>query len=176
MGDNNGAVQWRAAHAEALRLAQQLRAATAVIRRYAGALKYHPQTGVEGHIGEDLLDAVARVREVLNAIIALTARWDEEIAWLRARDAKMPAKDIQRGHTVAREAARLTGAALEIFEQAVLHPETASLDAPYGHSAPRRVHPGAQCTWVAERAEGLAVELSSVTLRKETLLLALRAS
>src|SRR5713226_7965431 len=122
MGDNNGVVQWRAAHAEALRLAQQLRVATVVIRRYAGELKYHPQTGVEGHIGQDLLDAVTSLREVLNAIIALTARWDEEIAWLCARDAKMPAEDLQRGHAAAREAARLTRAALEIFEQAVLHP------------------------------------------------------
>jgi hypothetical protein len=88
----------------------------------------------------------------------------------------MPIEEIQQGHAAAREAARLTRAAMQIFEQAVLHPETAALDAPYGHSAPRRVHPGAQCTWVAERAEGLATELSSVTLRKETLLLAWQTS
>lgn len=62
------------------------------------------------------------------------------------------------------------GAALDIFTQAALHPEPASLDAPYGHGAPRRVHPGAQCTWVAERAEELAIDLSAVTLRKENLL------
>ena len=176
MRDNDGVVQWRAAHGEALRLAQQLRAATAVFRRYAGELKYHPQTGVEGHIGQDLLDAAASVRGILNAISTLTARWDEEIGWLRAHNGQVPLEDLQRGHAAAREAARLTRAALEIFEQAVLHPETAALDAPYGHSAPRRVHPGAQCTWVAERAEGFAIELSSVTLRKETLLLALRPS
>lgn len=168
--------KWRTAHAEVLTLAQRLRAVAAVFRRYAGELKYHPQVGVEGHIGQDLLDAAADLGGKLNAINAVTSRWDEEISWLRARDAQMPIEDIQRGHAAAREAARLTRAALQIFEQAVLHPETAGLDAPYGHSAPRRVHPGAQCTWVAERAEGLAIELSTVTLRKETLLLALQAT
>ena len=157
-------------------MAQRLRATVAVFRRYAGELKYHPQTGVEGHIGQDLLDAAARSRELLTALNALTARWDEETSWLRTRNEQMPIEEIQQGHAAAREAARLTRAALQIFEQAVLYPETAALDAPYGHSAPRRVHPGAQCTWVAERAEGLAIELSSVTLRKETLLAASRTS
>jgi hypothetical protein len=176
MVDDDALTKWRAAHAEALILPQRLRATAAVFRRYAGELKYHPQTGVEGHIGHDLLDAAAGLGEALNGLNILTARWDEEISWLRARDPQMPIVDIQRGHAAAREAARLTRAALQIFEQAALHPETARLDAPYGHSAPRRVHPGAQCTWVAERAEGLAIELSTVTLRKETLLLALRPS
>ena len=174
MTDDDTFTKWRAAHAEALTLAQLLRATVVVFRRYAGELKYHPQGGVEGRIGQDLVDAAARLRELLSTLSALTARWDEETSWLRARDAQMPIEEIQQGHAAAREAARLTRAALQIFEQAVLHPETVALDAPYGHSAPRRVHPGAQCTWVAERAEGLAIELSSVTLRKETLLLAPR--
>jgi hypothetical protein len=174
--DHDALTKWRAAHAEALTSAQHLRAAIAVFRRYAGELKYHPQSGVEGHIGQDLLDAAARLRELLNALSGLTTRWDEETSWLRTCDAQMPIEEIQQGHAAAREAARLTRAAMQIFEQAVLHPETAALDAPYGHSAPRRVHPGAQCTWVAERAEGLATELSSVTLRKETLLLAWQTS
>ncbi len=176
MTDHDALTKWRANHAEVLTLAQHLRAAVAVFRRYAGELKYHPQSGVEGHIGQDLLDAAARLRELLNALSGLIARWDEETSWLRTCDAQMPIEEIQQGHAAAREAARLTRAAMQIFEQAVLHPETAALDAPYGHSAPRRVHPGAQCTWVAERAEGLATELSSVTLRKETLLLALQTS
>lgn len=165
--------QWRAAHTEVLRLAQQLRKISAIFRRYAGELKYHPQTGVQGHVGQDLLDAAAALRGTLDAIAAITERWDEEIAWLRSLDAQMPADDLQREQAEAREAARLTRAALQIFGQAALHPEPASLDAPYGHGAPRRVHPGAQCTWVAERAEGLAVALSSVTLRVENLLLVL---
>jgi hypothetical protein len=174
--DEDAFTKWRAAHAEALTLGQRLRATVTVFRRYAGELKYHPQAGVEGRIGQDLLDAAARLRELLTALNALTARWDEETSWLRTRDAQMPIEEIQQDHAAAREAARLTGAALQTFDQAILHPETAALDAPYGHSAPRRVHPGAQCTWVAERAEGLAIALSSVTLRKETLFLVLQTS
>jgi len=166
--------QWRAAHARALRLAQRLREASVVFRRYAGELKYHPQTGVQGRIGRDLLDAAAVVRDTLSEVDAMTRRWDEEIAWLRSLDPRLPMEDIHQGHAAARDAVRLTRAALDVFAQAALHPETASLDAPYGHGAPRRVHPGAQCTWVAERAEELAVRLSSVALLKENLLLMLR--
>lgn len=143
-----------------------------VFRRYAGELKYHPQTGLVGRIGKDLLDAATALRDALGAVNGVTARWDEEVAWLRAVDPGAPVDDVQRGHAAAREAARGAKAALDIFERAALNPERAALDAPYGHSAPRRVHPGAQCTWVAERVEDLARELSSVTFRKENLLLA----
>lgn len=165
------AEQWRELHNEALRLSQKLREAAAVFRRYAGELQYHPQTGIRGHIGPDLLDASETLRRTLAAIAAIAAGWDEEVAWLRLRDSRSPVDDLQRTHAAIREAARLAGAALDVFTKAALHPEPASLDAPYGHSAPRRVHPGAQCTWVAERAEELAVELSAVALRKENLML-----
>lgn len=165
--------RWRTAHAEALRLAQRMQQAGTVFRRYAGELKYHPQTGIEGTVGPDLEQATATLRDAISSISALAARWDEEITWLRQLKRTLPVDDIQRGHAAAREAIRLLRAALEIFERAVRSPETATLDAPYGAGAPRRVHPGAQCTWVAERADGLARELSNVTLRKENLLLTL---
>ncbi len=166
--------RWRAAHAEALKLAQGLRAASTVFRRYAGELKYHPQTGLQGRVGADLQSAAAAVRETLTAVTAFAARWDQELTWLRAVDPNVPVEEIQRGHAVAREAMQLLRAALEVFNRTVLEPERASLDAPYGAGAPRRVHPGAQGTWVAERAEGLARELSTVSLRKENLLLTVR--
>lgn len=162
---------WQAAHLDALRHANALLPEAATFRRYAGKLKYHPQTGVQGPIGADLLEAAEALRRHLAALTALAARWDEEITRLRVVDARIPVDDIQRAHAGAREAAGLLRAALEIFDRAVLHPEQAHLDAPYGTSAPRRVHPGAQCTWVAERAEGLARAVSGVTLRKEQLLL-----
>jgi len=166
--------RWRAAHADALRAGRALQAAAAVIRRSAGELRYHPQVGVEGPVGDDLLRAAASVRETLAAVGSVASRWDEEITWLRGLDPGMPVDDIQRGHATAREAARLLRAALDIFTRVVEHPETAPLDAPYGSGAPRRVHPGAQCTWVAERAEWLARELATVTLQKENLVLGAR--
>lgn len=163
--------RWRAAHAEVLRLGRTLQADAMVFRRYAGELTYLPQTGVAGPLGEDLPQVAARMSATLGAITTIAAHWDEEITRLRALDSSMPVHDIQRGHAAAREAARLLRAALEGFDRVVLHPETAPLDAPYGSGAPRRVHPGAQCTWVAERADGLAREVANVTLRKENLLL-----
>ncbi len=165
--------RWRAAHAEALRLAQLLPTASRVFRRYAGELKYLPQTGSRGPIGRDLTGAAATMRETLAAVSALAARWDQELTWVRSVDPASPADELQRGHAVAREAIVLLRAALELFNRVVLEPEKAELDAPYGAGAPHRVHPGAQCTWVAERAESLARDLSNVTLRKENLLLAI---
>lgn len=166
--------RWRGAHIEALRLATRVREAATVFRRYAGALKYHPQTGIQGVIGPDLEAAAAAIRESITAMTSVASRWDEEITWLRSVNPTLPVDDIQRGHATAREAIRLLRAALEILERAVRVPEKAAIDSPYGAGAPRRVHPGAQCTWVAERADGLARDLSNVTLRKENLLLTIR--
>ncbi len=165
--------RWRAAHAEALRLAQRVRTVSPVFRRYAGELKYLPQKGIERPIGSDLTDAAATMREALSSVTALAAKWDQELTWLRSVDPNCPADEVQRGHAAAREGINLLRAALDIFNRVVLTPESAALDAPYGAGAPRRVHPGAQCTWVADRAESLARELSTVTLRKENLLLVL---
>lgn len=165
---------WVSAHAEMLRLGERLRADAAIFRRYAGSLKYHPQTGVAEGLGDDLRRAGATIRETLAQITSMTSHWDEEVTWMRSLDPKMPVDDVQRGHAAAREAAHLVRAALDLFERAVAQPEVAPLDAPYGTGAPKRVHPGAQCTWVAERAEALARELGNATLRKQNLLLGMR--
>src|SRR2546425_11749338 len=93
--------QWRAAHARALRLAQRLRDASVVFRRYAGELKYHPQTGVQGRIGQDLLDAAAVVRDTLSEVDAITRRWDEAIAWVRALDPRLQMLDFHQGLAAA---------------------------------------------------------------------------
>jgi hypothetical protein len=166
--------RWRAAHAEALRLGRALRSSAEIFRRCAGEVRYHPQVGRVQPLDDELLRAVDGMRETLGAVTSVAGKWDEEITWMRSVDPTTPVDDIQRGHAAAREAARLLRAALDIFDRAVLHPETAPLDAPYGAGAPRRVHPGAQCTWVAERAEALGREVANVTLRKENLLLAWR--
>lgn len=166
--------RWRAAHVDALRLSRILLAAAQVSRRYAGELRYRPQFGVEGRVGDDLIEAARTMRETLAAMTSVASHWDEEITWMRGIDPGMPVDDIQRGHASAREAMRLLRSALEVFDRSVMHPETAPLDAPYGSGAPKRAHPGAQCTWVAERAEGVAREIVNVTLRKENVLLGVR--
>lgn len=166
--------RWRSAHADVLRLGRTLLATAQVFRRYSGELRYRPQVGVEGRIGADLLEAVKTMRDTLAAIHNAASRWDEEITWMRSLDPHMPVDDIQRGHAAARDGMRLLRSALDIFERAIQHPEVAALDAPYGAGAPKRVHPGAQCTWVAERAEWVAREIANVTLRKENVLLGIR--
>jgi hypothetical protein len=163
--------RWLSAHAELLRLAQRLRAAAAVFRRGAGELRYFPQTGAQTPVDPELREAAADLQRTAESIAALAGRWDEEITWLRSLDRTMPVDDIQRGHADTREALRLVRAALEVFNLVVANPERVALDAPYGAGAPKRVHPGAQCTWVAERADALARQVSEVTLRKHNLLL-----
>jgi hypothetical protein len=165
--------KWIGAHAEVLRLAQRLRADAVVFRRGAGEMRYFPQTGAQTPVDPDLREAAADLQRTVEAVAALAGRWDEEITWLRSLDRTMPVDDIQRGHAETREALRLVRAALEIFNRVVANPERLPLDAPYGAGAPKRVHPGAQCTWVAERADALARQVSEVTLRKHNLLLAL---
>src|SRR2546426_10062751 len=103
--------QWRAAHARALRLAQRLRDAWVVFRRYAGELKYHPQTGVQGRIGQDLLDAAAVMRDTLSEVDAITRRWDEEIAWVRSLAPRLQMEDIHQSHAAGRGAGGLGRAA-----------------------------------------------------------------
>jgi len=61
---------------------------------------------------------------------------------------------------------QVTAAALEMLRGILATPDGAALDAPYGSSAPRRHHPGALCTIVAERAEGLATALETVAVLK----------
>ncbi len=164
--------RWRAAHSEALQLAERLCSSARVFRRYAGELKYFPQAERQPEVGGDLREAATSLRNGVTAAMALAARWDQELMWLRSVDPDSPADALQREHARAREAITLLRAALDLFQRAVGEPERASLDAPYGAGAPRRVHPGAQCTWVAERAENLFRELSNLALRKENLLLA----
>lgn len=159
---------------ELLRLAQELRAAAAVLRRWAGQLRYYPQTGTQSLVDPSLKAAADDLRKAIETVSTLAARWDEEITWLRSFDRTVPVDDIQRGHTQAREALRLVRAALDVFTGVIANPERLPLDAPYGAGAPKRVHPGAQCTWVAERADTLAREISTVTLRKHNFLLAVR--
>src|SRR5207244_8295429 len=153
--------RWQAVHARTLRLAQRLRDTSVIFRRYAGELKYHPQTGSQGHIGQDLLDAAATMRDVLDEVEALARQWSEEIAWLRSQNSRMPMEDVHQGHTAVRAAIRLVRTALDVFSRAALHPEHASLAAPSRHGAPRPDHPRAQRTRGAARADKLTVELSS---------------
>jgi hypothetical protein len=64
------------------------------------------------------------------------------------------------------QGAQLTAAAITVLRDvlAVTDTDGATIDAPYGRGAPRRQHPGALCTIVAERAETLARALESLAI------------
>jgi hypothetical protein len=117
--------------------AARLRRVATAIRHAAGRLTYHPLTGRHPDPSPGLLDALTDLEQVVS--------------------------DIQQGaggHGFD-ESAQVVLAALNVLRGVLAASNDASLDAPYGHGAPRRHHPGALCTIVAERAEDLAHSLEA---------------
>lgn len=145
------------AAADAARAAR-LRRAAVVLRGQAGTLKYHPVTGEKPRAGAALVAALEAMAHVLNDLQRDAAQraGDEAAAAARNPDA---APSIRRAFAGLDEHVRLLGAAADVLRGALADGDEATLDAPYGHGAPRRQHPGALCTIVAERAERLAQAL-----------------
>lgn len=117
--------------------AARLRGIATAIRHAAGRLTYHPLTGRHPDPSPDLLDALTDVEQAANDI-----------------------RQGAGGHRLV-EGAQVVLAALNVLRGVLAASNGASLDAPYGHGAPRRHHPGALCTIVAERAEDLAGSLEA---------------
>lgn len=130
--------------------ATRLRQAATLLRRHAGHLTYHPVTARRPQPSPELLAALAEVEVVV-------------------RDVQQ-AHDLHRDHAAVDRGAQVVLAALEVLRP-MLGPngpagDDATLDAPYGVSAPKRHHPGALCTIVAERVEGLAgaLEVAAIAM------------
>ena len=169
-------MDWLQLHVDANNEVTLLVGAAATIRSYAGALKYHPVTGLANPPGEDFAGAVRRLRESIARIQGWVGGFEEEEGTLAARYDPLVVAEVRAGHERVQKLADLLRAAIEVMEGGLAHPERAALDAPYGLGAPRRPHPGAQATWVGERAESLARELAYVTLLKENLAPQVRGS
>jgi len=146
-------------------LARRLRGAAVTLRRLAGTMKYHPVTGARPTPSTALTVGLDVLSHVLNEIDRGAAERAEEEAFLNARGGPM-AREIGAGHESLMQQVQVTAAALEVLRGLLTTPDGAALDAPYGSSAPRRHHPGALCTMVAERAEGLATALEIVAVLK----------
>jgi hypothetical protein len=149
----------------------RLFAAAAVVRRYSGELKYHPTKGLQSPVDSEFLEAIQGLRDSVSRVDGWRSRFSEEEAALGGRAAAAMIEEVRAAHKRIQTLIGLLRAALEILSGALAQPERARLDAPYGLGAPRRVHPGAQATWVGERADGLARELGYVTVLKANLLL-----
>ncbi|MDR7475462.1 MAG: hypothetical protein QN175_10705 [Armatimonadota bacterium] len=148
--------------------AVRLEAAAAVVRRHAGGLRYHPHTGITTPPGIEMRQALAYMRESLTRLPV----WVE--AFAREDSAGTPSvlpAEVVEGPPRLVALADALRSALEALEGVLTQPERATLDAPYGLGAPRRPHPGALASWVAERAEALARELAMQAILRANLTL-----
>lgn len=151
--------------------AARLRRAAARIRLHAGHLTYHPTMDRRPQPAPTLLAAVAEVEQVVNDVQQGTEeRAREEFAASTAAGAQVEA--LHRGHAAVDRGTQVVLAALDVL-RGVLgvggEGDGATIDAPYGSSAPSRHHPGALCTIVAERVEGLARALEVAAIVKANL-------
>jgi hypothetical protein len=157
-----------AAAVAAVAQAERLRRAAVLIRRRAGGLTYHPMTGARPSPAPALLAALADVDEVVKDVQRGTdGRAREEAAVSAAGDPR--AERLRAGHGAVDQAAQAVLAALEVLRGSLSARDRASVDAPYGHSAPVQYHPGALCTMVAERVEGLVQALETVAVERANL-------
>ncbi len=148
--------------------AGRLREAARTLRRLSGTIKYHPTTDVKPLPTAELTGALEAIEQVLNEIQRSAGeRADEETAFSAFGDAA--ARQIRLGGEAMERGAQVAGAAIEVLRGVLSASNGATLDAPYGHGAPRRHHPGALCTIVAERAESLAAALETSAIAKVNL-------
>lgn len=159
------AVRATAAAAQAVRL----REAARILRRLSGAVKYRPANSERPALTPELDHALAAIEQVLDEIQrGADERADDEATLAPHGDAA--ARQIRGGHEAIGRDAQVTAAAIGVLRGLLTGEEEASLDAPYGHGAPKRHHPGALCTIVAARAESLAAALESVAIAKLNLI------
>lgn len=145
--------------------AVRLRQAAAVLRRLAGTMKYHPTTGQRQEPSAALTAVLDTFSHVLNEIQRSAAERAEDGSHFEARGEAV-AGQIRAGHESLEQQAQVMAAAIEVLRTVLATQDGTALDAPYGHSAPRRHHPGALCTIVAERGESLALALETVAILK----------
>lgn len=138
----------RQLHVDINREAARLEHAARLIRREAGGLRYHPVTGLARRPDAEFEAALAILRDSLKKVDGWTRALGPEAEHVRPL-----AHQLQ--------------VALDVLAQALARPERGTLDAPYGMGTPRRPHPGAQATWAAERAEGLARALARLAVAGE---------
>jgi len=112
-----------------------------------------------------LAGLLSAIDEVLGDIERASAeRASDETALAPLEDTV--GRQIRFAHEAVERSAQVTSAAISVLRGELSAADGASVDAPYGHGAPRRHHPGALCTIVAERAENLAAALEAAAITK----------
>jgi len=78
-------------------------------------------------------------------------------------------ESIRARHAAIEQTAQAAAVAVDVLRGLFLSPASSTgavLDAPYGHGAPLRHHPGALCAIIAEHVEGLAGALEAAAIIK----------
>lgn len=154
----------------AVRWARTLREAAGTLRHQAAALKFHPLTGQRPEPAPALLAALQQLEQVVQEILQAQAE-------ILVTDADLAAlgdgarRTLQAARQAGARGAQVTAAAVQVLREVLQGRNGATLDAPYGHGAPRRPHPGALCTIAAQRAEELATALETGAVLVATLAL-----
>lgn len=150
--------------------ARRLRHTAASLRERAARIKHNPATG---QVPSDVSDLPALLEGADQLLRAVQKGADE-----RARDeaavgdtrggtgGSIGAETIRARHAAIEQTAQAASVAVAVLRELLLSPGGAALDAPYGHGAPVRHHPGAICAIIAERAESLAGALEAAAIIK----------
>ena len=150
--------------------ARRLRHTAASLRERAARIKHNPATGQAPSEVSDMPALLESADRLLRAV--------EKGAGERARDEAAAgdtgggtgggtgAETVRAGHEAIEQTAQAVAAAVVVLRELLGSPSAAVLDAPYGHGAPLRHHPGALCAIIAERAESLAGALEAAAIIK----------
>lgn len=134
--------------------------------RYSPAMRLSPESAAGPRLTPEIDDALSEIERVLRGI----QRDADERAAEEAAVLESPAgPHVRRGHAALECALQAVIAGIDSLRRALEVGEEASLDAPYGRSAPSGVHPGALCATVADRAEALALAARAVAVLKANL-------
>ncbi len=146
--------------------ARRLRRTAAALRERAVRIKHNPATGQAPRDTSDLPSLLEDVDQALRAIQKGADERARDEATAGGTDGGAGAETIRARHAAIEQITQAASVAVAVLRELLLSPGGATLDAPYGHGAPVRHHPGAICSIIAERAESLAGALEAAAIIK----------
>ncbi|MDI6772945.1 MAG: hypothetical protein QME77_10220 [bacterium] len=150
--------------------ARRLRHTAASLRERAARIKHNPATGLATGDVSDLQALLESADQLLRAVQkGADERSRDEAAMgdvVGDTGGDTGAETIRARHAAIEQNAQAASVAVAVLRELLRSPGGVTLDAPYGHGAPLRHHPGALCAIIAERAESLAGALEAAAIIK----------
>lgn len=146
--------------------AGRLRHTAASFRENAARIRHSPATGQAPTDTSELPSLLEGADELLRAVQKGADERARDDAAARDTGGSAGAEAIRARHAAIEQAAQAASAAVAVLRELLASPGAAVLDSPYGHGAPLRLHPGALCALIAERAECLAREIEAAAILK----------